>query len=153
DGALPDVDNVLTWYEKETDTLILRPIVPLEEKTEYAVVLTDRLHGSDGKPVRSPFPYVHHPLQKDSVGHVAAVMKGAYYGDISGTGLDHVAFAWTFTTQPVYEDMRLLRDGLYGRGPFAQLASAYPPDATAFRAAGLAREDADEPSDLASDPR
>ena len=37
-----------TWYERESDTLILRPVVPLEEKREYAVVLTDRLRGRDG---------------------------------------------------------------------------------------------------------
>ena len=51
--------------------------------------------------------------------------KGAlanYYGDIAGSGLDHVAFAWTFTTMPVHEDMKLLHDGLYGKGPFARFA-------------------------------
>ena len=37
-GALPGIDDVMTWYERETDTLILRPLLPLEEKTEYAVV-------------------------------------------------------------------------------------------------------------------
>ena len=52
----------------------------------------------------------------------------SYYGDIAGTGLDHVAFTWTFTTQPTHEDMRLLRDGLYGKGPFARWKNEYPPE-------------------------
>src|SRR6185503_16267169 len=47
-ATIRGVDDILTWYERETDTLILRPIVPLDEKTEYAVVLTDRLRGPDG---------------------------------------------------------------------------------------------------------
>ncbi len=156
-GKLAGVDDVTTWYERETDTLILRPIVPMEEKTEYAVVLTDRLRGSDGKPVRSPFPFVHHPTQKDSVGRLEAVLASsdhaAYYGDLAGTGLAHVAFAWTFTTQPVYEDMRLLRDGVHGKGLFSRLDAQFPPDAKAFRAIGLVRDESGESPSWASDPR
>jgi hypothetical protein len=133
-------DNLLTWYERETDTLILRPLLPLDEKTEYAVVLTDRLVGSDGRPVRSPFPAIHHPTQRDGAARVREILSDAarksYYGDVAGTGLDHVAFTWTFTTQPVQEDLRLLRDGLHQRGPFARLGRDFPPRATAFRVAG-----------------
>ena len=134
--------DVLTWYERETDTLVLRPILPLDEKTEYAVVITDRLRGSDGNPVRSPFEDIHHPQQTSGVARLKDILSNkratAYFGDVAGTGLDRVAFAWTFTTQPVAEDMRLLRDGLYGKGPFARFASEYPADARVFRAAGLA---------------
>ena len=32
----------MTWYERETNTLIIRPVVPLREETRYAVVLTER---------------------------------------------------------------------------------------------------------------
>lgn len=147
------IDQTLTWYERETDTLILRPAVPLEEKHEYAVVLTDRLKDRTGRPVRSPFANVHHVAQSDAVKRVATALadpsKGAYYGDIAGTGLDHVAFAWSFTTGPQTEDMFLLRDGLHGKGPFAYLARDFPVRATAFRAAGLAREETAETEALA----
>ena len=141
--------DLMTWYERETDALVLRPMLPMKEKTEYAVVLTDRLRGSDGQPVRSPFPYVHHPAQRAGVAKLAAIFgdktRASYYGDLAGTGLDRVAFAWTFTTQPVVEDLLLLRDGLYGKGPFARFATEYPPKLDVHRAAGLALEDQDEP--------
>ena len=73
-GQLPGVDNLLTWYERETDTLIMRPVIPLEEKTEYAVVLTDRLRGSDGAPVR-PVPVRAPPDAADSVRRVQTVLQ------------------------------------------------------------------------------
>jgi len=139
-GQIHGVDDLLTWYERESDTLIMRPVLPLEEKTEYAVVLTDRLHGSDGNPVKSPFPSIHHPSQVAAMSRLQSVLanKGhaSYYGDIAGTGLDHVAFAWSFTTQPTLEDMVLLRNGLYGKGPFAYFADQFPPKLQILRAAG-----------------
>jgi hypothetical protein len=134
------IDDLLSWYERETDTLVLRPILPLDEKTEYAVVLTDRLHGPDRKPVRSPFDAIHHPMQRSGIARLGDILTdkkyAAYYGDIAGTGLEHVAFAWTFTTQPTYEDMKLLRDGLYGKGPFARFAAQFPPVMEAKQVAG-----------------
>jgi hypothetical protein len=154
-GGIRGVDDLLTWYERESDTLILRPLVPLDEKTEYAVVLTDRLHAPDGRVARSPFPYVHHPEQAADVARLAAVLgdpgRANYYGDVAGTGLDHVAFAWTFTTQPTYEDLRLLRDGLYGRGPFARFADQFPAKATLYRAVGVSNDPSSEP-DLTTHP-
>ena len=129
--GIPGVDNLMTWYERETDTLIIRPVVPLDEKTEYAVVLTDRLRGLNRQPIRSPFESIHHASQRRGVARLQDVLRekrlANYFGDIAGTGLEHVAFAWTFTTQPTHEDMVLLRDGLYGKGPFARFAAEYPP--------------------------
>ena len=149
-GKWPGVDNLMTWYERETDTLIMRPMLPMEEKTEYAVVLTDRLRGPGGQPVRSPFPYVHHPEQIASVGRLRDLLndgaRANYYGDLAGTGLRHVAFAWTFTTQPTVEDMRLLRDGLYGKGPFARFATEFPAKVTLYPTAGMALNAQDAPS-------
>ena len=148
-GRSARIEEVIDWYERQTDTLLLRPVVPLEEKREYAVVLTDRLRGPDGAPVRSPFEHIHHALQTRGAERVRAILgdasKRAWFGDVAGTGLDHVAFVWTFTTQPVYEDMRVLRDGLHGTGPFARLATEFPPDARAFKAVGTALEEVDEP--------
>ena len=138
--GIAGIDNLLTWYERETDTLIVRPVVPLDEKTEYAVVLTDRLRGGNRQPVRSPFESVHHASQRNGIARVADVLRDKrlanYFGDIAGTGLDHVAFAWTFTTQPTHEDMVLLRDGLYGKGPFARFAQDFPAVMDAKQLAG-----------------
>jgi len=148
-GRATRIEDVIDWYERQTDTLILRPVVPLEEKREYAVVLTDRLHGPDGAPVRSPFEFIHHAQQTRGAERVRDILadgsKRSWFGDVAGTGLDHVAFVWTFTTQPVYEDMRILRDGLHGYGPFARLSTEFPPDAQAARALGTALEEVDEP--------
>jgi hypothetical protein len=151
------VDNLMSWYERETDTLVLQPMLPMDEKTEYAVVLTDRLHGPDGQTVRSPFPYVHHPQQTRSVGRLQAILsdpaRANYYGDLAGSGLAHVAFAWTFTTEPVQEDMLLLRDGVYGKGPFARFATDFPvTSAQAFEVVGKSILDADEPPGWQGDP-
>jgi hypothetical protein len=152
------IEDVIPWYERESDTLVLRPVVPLEEKREYAVVLTDRLKGHDGQPVKSPFPNIHHAQQRAGADRVRAILgdpaRSAYYGDVAGTGLDHVAFVWTFTTQPVYEDMRLLRDGLHGQGPFARLEREFPPVATAARAVGNALDPNDEaPGQIDANPK
>ncbi len=141
-------DNLLTWYERETDTLIMRPLVPLDEKTKYAVVVTDRVVDPDGNPVRSPFDYVYYPAQEKGIEKLKTILNRTdtpfsnYYGDIAGTGLQHVAFAWTFTTQPVQEDLHLIRDGLYGKGPFAHLSKEYPAHADMQRAVGPVDDEA-----------
>ena len=147
-GQSARIEDVIPWYERESDTLVLRPVLPLDEKHEYAVVLTDRLRGTNGAPVRSPFEYVHHASQRAGADRVQAIFgdpsRRNYYGDVAGTGLDHVAFLWTFTTQPVHEDMQLLSDGLRGNGPFARLATDFPPLATAVLAVGNTIDPADE---------
>jgi hypothetical protein len=129
-GGIPGIDDVLTWYERETDTLVLKPTLPLEEKREYAVVLTDRVVDDLGRPVRSPFPQVYHALQRTSMDRLGAILADArltrFFGDVAGTGFGRVAFAWSFTTGPQTEDLRLLRDGLAGRGRFGWLAAKYP---------------------------
>lgn len=140
-GDAAKADAILTWYERETDTLILRPLVPLEEKHEYAVVLTDRLRGPNGRAVASPFDAVYHPSQRQAVRRVGDILTdprfSAYYGDLSGSGLERVSFVWSFTTQPIAEDMRALRSGLYGKGIFSRLGASFPPDARIFPSGGL----------------
>lgn len=123
-------DHMVWFWERETNTLILRPLLPLEEQHEYAVVLTDRLVGETGEPVRSPFDAVHHVSQIDSVRRLPELFQQhpGIYGDLASRGLDGVAFAWTFTTQTVTSDLVELREGLYGRGRFAWLADQFPPD-------------------------
>ncbi|MGO8998381.1 MAG: hypothetical protein ACLQVI_34105 [Polyangiaceae bacterium] len=156
-GQIHGVDDLLTWYERETDTLIMHPLLPMDEKTEYAVILTDRLHGPDGQPIRSPFAYVNHPEQTADLEPLVSILsdpsRSNYFGDIAGTGAQHVAFAWTFTTQPVYEDLRLLRDGLYGKGPFASLSTQFPTNVTALRALGMATSPSEESAPLSTVPQ
>ncbi|MBM4372104.1 MAG: hypothetical protein FJ098_10650, partial [Deltaproteobacteria bacterium] len=120
------VDDLITFYEKETDTLVLWPVVPLREATTYAVVLTRDLTGEDGEAVRSPFRYVNHAQQTEALAPLGEVLGRAEIG----RGLEDVAFAWTFTTQTVGREMQAIRAGLYGHGPFAALDSAYPPALT-----------------------
>ena len=60
-------EDLMTWYERETNTLILRPVVLFGKSHGIAVVLTERLVGMDGDPVRSPWEYVHHLRQTDAL--------------------------------------------------------------------------------------
>ncbi len=133
-------DHLLTFYERETDSLIVRPLLPLDEATKYAVVITDRVVDANGEPVRSPFDHVYHATQRNVAERVAAALDdgthAAYFGDLAGTGIEHVAFTFGFTTQPTVSDLKELRDGLYGQGPFGRLASEFPPAFELQRAVG-----------------
>jgi hypothetical protein len=113
-------DDLLTWYERQTNTLILRPVRPLREETTYAVVLTERLVGADGNPVRSPWQWVHHMRQADALAPLREALPTL------GLSVDDVAFAWVFTTGDVTGDLRAARQGLLGEGPLATLKDAYP---------------------------
>lgn len=124
-----DVADLVSFYERETNTLILRPLIPLKERTRYAVVLTKRLLGEDGRPVRSPFPYFHHVDQAADLAGLEGILSDREsYGDLDG--LNDVAFAWTFTTSSVREDILTMREGMEeGTGPFARLFEEFPPEA------------------------
>jgi hypothetical protein len=120
-------DRTSWFYERETDTLVLRPILPLEQMHTYAVVLTDRLRGAGGT-VASPFDAVHHPAQYEELRRLPELFAAhpEIYGELASEGWDGVAFAWSFTTQSTTADLDALREGLYGRGPFARLATEFP---------------------------
>ncbi|MFT4621950.1 MAG: hypothetical protein ACI8PZ_000602 [Myxococcota bacterium] len=114
-------EDLLTFYERLTDTLIVRPVVPLREETTYAVVLTERLVGEDGEPVRSPWDLVHHTRQTEALQPVVAGMKKL------GLSTKDLAFAWTFTTGRVTGDLVDIHRGLFdGEGPWPQLQKDYP---------------------------
>ncbi|HUT99945.1 MAG TPA: hypothetical protein VM425_00745 [Myxococcota bacterium] len=120
------LDGLMTFYESETNTLILRPVVPLRERTTYAVVLTDRLIGRlAGEPVRSPFRYVHHLSQREALERL-----GRIFANHQDWQLDekNVAFAWTFTTQSLSAELVAIREGLYGIGNLGWLAEEIPVD-------------------------
>lgn len=118
DAAL--ADHLTYFWERETQTLIMRPIVPLREHTTYAVVLTQRLVGEDGKPVESPFPFTNHAAQTGPLEALGDAAKKA------GVSVDDLAFAWTYTTGSVTWEMEQIRAGLYGEGPFARFATEFP---------------------------
>jgi hypothetical protein len=125
--AADEADDLVTFWEAASNTLLVRPLVPLEQRRRYAVVLTRRLRDRAGEPVRSPFPFVAHVEQTDALaplpGHLAAHPE--LYGEI---GLGDVAFAWSFTTQTVTEELRLVNLGLRGEGPFAHALGDFPID-------------------------
>ncbi len=147
-------DNLLTWYERETDTLLVRPLLPLTEMTRYAVVITDRMLDRAGNPVKSPFEFVYHAAQQTAAARVRDVIDdpalAPYFGDLHGSGLEHVAYLWQFTTQPTVDDMLRLRDGLYGQGPFARWQQDYPAVIEVQRMVGLTGELADGQTDVAA---
>jgi len=114
-------DALMTFYERETNTLILRPLVPLRERSTYAVVVTKRLTDPEGAPVGSPFDAPFHLSQREALRDVARALPAPL-------GADDVAFAFTFTTQSLSSEWRAARDGLYGLGPQAHLAAEFPAD-------------------------
>ncbi|HRI72330.1 MAG TPA: hypothetical protein PK156_49185, partial [Polyangium sp.] len=115
-------DNLMTYYERETNTLITRPVWPLEERCEYAMVLTKRLVDAQGRPVESPFPAINHTDQTNTLAPIADLLPRY------GLGVADVAFAWTFTTGSQTKDLEALRAGLYGHGKFEKLGQEFPPE-------------------------
>ncbi|MFT7517956.1 MAG: hypothetical protein ACI9MC_000080 [Kiritimatiellia bacterium] len=118
-GGDPRAD-MLTWYERETNTLIARPVVPLLEETRYAVVLTSRLVDDNGEPVRSPWKWINHTRQTDALLPLEQALPKL------GMSTDDVAYAWTFTTGRVTGDLIDIYRGLHGDGPWPFLQDDYP---------------------------
>ncbi len=116
-----DGDPEYLWhYEVSTNTLLIRPLLPLDERSKYAVILTRGLRGfaPDGLgygAVRSPFSGVNHPSQTRDLERLLPVL------DRLGLAPEDIAFAWTFTTQDVTSTVRAIREGLYGRGTLGWL--------------------------------
>lgn len=119
-------DALMTFYERETHTLIAWPLVPLRERTTYAVVVTRRLLDEGGEPVGSPFPWIHHLAQTEALRPLPEVLRPL------GLGLGDVGFAFTYTTQSIEAPFVAVRDGLYGHGVQQHLAAQYPADVTSL---------------------
>ena len=117
-------DDLLTFYELNSNTLIFRPVRPLREETTYAVVLTERLVDENGAPVRSPWEFVNHLRQTEALEPLRDALPGV------GLSVEDVAFAWTFTTGNVTGELVDVRAGLHGEGPFAALETEYAPGFT-----------------------
>jgi hypothetical protein len=113
-------EDLMTWYERETNTLIIRPVMPLREETRYAVVLSERLRGENESPVRSPWKYVHHLRQTEALRPVLHALPSW------GLSVEDLAFAWVFTTGRVTGDLVDIRMGLDGAGPYPWLGRTFP---------------------------
>ena len=112
-------DALMTFYERQTNTVIAKPMMPLRERTTYAVVVTRRLRDADGEPVGSPYEWINHTAQTRALKPLPSVLP-------EGLEMSDIAFAYTFTTQTVKSDLVAVRDGLYGHGVQAALSTAFP---------------------------
>jgi hypothetical protein len=113
-------EDLLSWYERETNTLIVRPVRPLREETTYALVITERVVGENGEPARSPWDYVNHLRQTEALEPVPKALSAV------GLGVNDIAYAWTYTTGRITGDLVDARRGLLGEGPLARLDGEYP---------------------------
>jgi hypothetical protein len=121
------IDDIAQFFERESNTLILRPLVPLEEESTYAVILTSRIVDEAGNPIKSPFDFINHIEQ------TAALQPLIDDGIFTSLGLNFsasdagdVSFVWSFTTQSITRDLVTIHDGLYGQGPLAKLDEMFP---------------------------
>lgn len=121
DDITARADALMTFYERETNTLIVQPVVPLRQRTTYAVVVTRRLLDESGQPVGSPYPFVNHEGQTEALQPLLEVLP-------EGLSADDIAFTFSFTTQTTTAEFVAVRDGLYGHGVQKQLAEWFPPE-------------------------
>lgn len=122
--------NTLEPYYIQDDkagiyTIYLRPLLPLEEETKYAVVLTPLLTDMDDNPIQSPFPHINHILQ---TADILKLVEGTP-SIMNKLNLDNnqIAFAWTFTTQSVTRDLFTIRQGFEENGILSYLNNNFPP--------------------------
>ena len=110
----------LEFYERETNTLIMKPIMPMREETTYAAVLTRRLTSPAGDAIRSPFDGINDAAQTRALEALPDCLTRY------GLGIEDVGFTWSFTTQSISHDYKQVRDGLHGQGVLAQLGTDFP---------------------------
>jgi hypothetical protein len=125
DDLAARADALMTFYENQSNTLIARPMVPLDERTTYAVVVTRRLKDVSGFPVGSPFEFINHTAQTEALKYLPEVLP-------EGVSLEDVAFAFSYTTQSLDADWIAIRDGLYGHGVQQHLGQDFPAVVDAF---------------------
>lgn len=125
DGVYDQNTELVTYYEFESNSLVLRPLYPYDQRAMYAVVITEDLKGLDGQPVRSPFPYVNHIAQTNDL--MPLFDDKILLNLDPPVSLEDVAFTWVFTTQDITGDLEAIQAGLKGEGTMASLAKEYPP--------------------------
>ncbi len=117
--------QMLTFYERESNTLLIRPVIPLRPATTYAVVLTKGLTGEHNLSVESPFAGINHTRQTADLEALREILPDKLPRRFDTT-LDTVQFAWSFTTRTPTAELEAIRAGLYGQGTLGWLAEAYP---------------------------
>ncbi|MEZ4460302.1 MAG: PA14 domain-containing protein [bacterium] len=121
--------QLLEFYERETNTLIIRTVDALQPATRYAVVLTSALVDADGNPVNSPFGYINHTRQTDDLSVLRDILPKNLPNRFDPK-LEDVRFAWSFTTQSSTLELETIRAGLYGHGTMAWLKEQFPAELT-----------------------
>lgn len=125
DDLAARADALMSFYERETNTLIAIPMEPLLERTTYGVIVTKRLKDADGDAIGSPFKYVHHLAQTDALRPALEVLP-------EGLDEDEIAFMFSFTTQTAETSWVAVRNGLYGEGVQSHIADEFPPEIGPF---------------------
>lgn len=139
----------LTWYEVETNTLILRPVIPLAQNARHAVLITRDITGTapDGTqgPIRAPFDFKAHAAQ------TPLIREAAHMADLP---LERLAYGWTYTTADMIEPLLVMRDGLYGEGPLKWLEDVARPGLLRVHHTGVTHDanDTDDPDDPLDTP-
>lgn len=138
-----------SFYEFATNTLILRPIVPLAQNARHAVLLTRDIEGeaADGTfgSIRAPFDFKAHAAQ------TPLIREAAQKADLP---IHKLAYGWTYTTADMLAPLLSMRDGLYGRGPLKWLADVAQPGLLRVHHSGVSHdaEDTDDPDDPTDTP-
>lgn len=109
--------NSVPFYEEATNCLILRPRVPLKPASRHVVILSRRIHGTNGDPIESP------PDEPPTAAEFAAFKKA---GEFLNLAAIDVAFYWTFTTHSVSRDLEAVRNGLDRQGSLSWMAERFP---------------------------
>jgi hypothetical protein len=134
-------DALMSFYERETNTLIAIPMQPLRERNTYAVIVTRRIKDTDGDAIGSPFRHVHHLAQTEALRPVLEVLP-------EGLSLDEIAFMFSFTTQTAESGWIAARDGVYGMGAQKHIAEEFPPELGPF----LPLKNLEHPSNVGTSP-
>lgn len=115
----PDTTHTFTaTWDDDFQALVLQPDTPLEEKTEYGVVITADLKDAAQNPtVRAPAFQTYLAGTPDPA--IAALVSGAGVPD------DQVALAFAFRTQTISDGLVSIRDQIFGA---TALGSSLVPD-------------------------
>ncbi|MBI4208294.1 MAG: hypothetical protein HY538_01130 [Deltaproteobacteria bacterium] len=116
DAELEYVD----FYDLQTNTLLIRPKYTLDEQCEYVVVLTRGIKGLNQFPIKSPFQYVNHTTQTESLKQALPHLEKF------GVEAEEIAIAWKYTTGTQTKYVRAVLEGLRGQGPMALLKEEFP---------------------------
>ena len=112
------VDQLLPFYERSTQTLIVRPVLPLAQEKRYAVILTSHVRDAQGRAVVPPGSGINHPAQTGELAPVLGLLP-------AGVRLQDIAYTWAFTTQSTTRDLETIQIGLRRAGPLNAIGLQY----------------------------